>query len=112
MMGILHVAIQFPLYEYCKTRWVAGWLAGWVRVGVRVGALPHSPPLPSPVDSAALRIAEGTERQSTELTAAELVVTSAASKMVASTITYPHEASDDEAVCALSAGRRDAGSVS
>mmetsp|Transcript_19187 Transcript_19187/g.56983 ORF Transcript_19187/g.56983 Transcript_19187/m.56983 type:complete len:341 (-) Transcript_19187:196-1218(-) len=56
MMGIVHVAIQFPLYEYSKTR-----------------------------------IAENTNRGPGELTAAELVVTSALSKMVASTVTYPHE---------------------
>ncbi|KAG1656638.1 hypothetical protein FOA52_008862 [Chlamydomonas sp. UWO 241] len=56
MFGIVHVAIQFPLYEYSKSR-----------------------------------IAENTDRCSNELTAAELVVTSAMSKMVASTVTYPHE---------------------
>jgi solute carrier family 25 folate transporter 32 len=56
MFGIVHVAIQFPLYEYSKSR-----------------------------------IAARTDRVSNDLTAAELVVTSAASKMVASTVTYPHE---------------------
>ncbi|GAX83249.1 hypothetical protein CEUSTIGMA_g10675.t1 [Chlamydomonas eustigma] len=56
LMGVLHVAIQFPLYEHCKTS-----------------------------------LAEGTDRTPDELSASELVMSSAASKMVASTVTYPHE---------------------
>ena len=56
MMGILHVAIQFPLYEFSKTY-----------------------------------MAERTQRRPEELTPPELVATSAAAKMVASTATYPHE---------------------
>mmetsp|Transcript_33615 Transcript_33615/g.85117 ORF Transcript_33615/g.85117 Transcript_33615/m.85117 type:complete len:349 (-) Transcript_33615:1329-2375(-) len=57
LMGILHVAIQFPLYEFSKGR-----------------------------------IAEAGEKHSSdELTASELVYASAFSKMVASTVTYPHE---------------------
>eukprot|EP00798_Chlamydomonas_sp_ICE-L_P007428 gene7428-561_t len=56
MMGIFHVGIQFPLYEWSKSE-----LAG------------------------------RRECKADELTALELVVASGCSKMVASTITYPHE---------------------
>ena len=56
LMGIFHVAIQFPLYEYCKSQ-----------------------------------LAERQNFRSDELPASQLVVTSAFSKMVASTSTYPHE---------------------
>lgn len=56
MMGLLHVAIQLPLYEAAK-----------LRVSRERGCSPD------------------------ELRAPELVLTSAFSKMVASTATYPHE---------------------
>eukprot|EP00798_Chlamydomonas_sp_ICE-L_P031428 gene31428-6604_t len=56
MMGIFHVGIQFPLYEYSKSM-----------------------------------VAERTQRKSEDLTALELIGTSAFAKMVASTATYPHE---------------------
>lgn len=55
-MGLLHVAIQLPLYEYSKSR-----------------------------------VAEARECSLDELRPMELVMTSAISKMVASSATYPHE---------------------
>ena len=54
----------------------------------------ESPPDPSslpPMFPIQASLAQGTGRSTDELTAAELVVSSAASKMVASTLTYPHE---------------------
>ncbi|KAJ9508602.1 hypothetical protein QJQ45_012142 [Haematococcus lacustris] len=56
LAGIMHVAIQFPLYELCKAH-----------------------------------IAQRQHHTADTLTAGELVVASALSKMVASTVTYPHE---------------------
>jgi len=56
MAGILHVAIQFPLYELSKTK-----------------------------------LAERNNCTPDTLSAMELVLASAFSKMIASTVTYPHE---------------------
>jgi len=56
LIGVCHVAIQFPLYEYAKSK-----------LAERSGCSPD------------------------ELPPGQLVVASAASKMVASTLTYPHE---------------------
>ncbi|GAB4818386.1 hypothetical protein N2152v2_005432 [Parachlorella kessleri] len=61
LMGVMHVVIQFPLYEGMKSHFI------------RHPLLPH----------------EGGEKE--RLTMFELVLASAASKMVASTATYPHE---------------------
>lgn len=56
LMGVCHVAIQFPLYEYCKAQ-----------------------------------VAELNGHSTDTLSPGELVMTSAFAKMVASSITYPHE---------------------
>ncbi len=65
LVGTIHVAIQLPLYEAMKSALLQRKQAA----AAAVAALP----LPG------------------ELSAPELIAASAVSKMVASTITYPHE---------------------
>lgn len=56
LLGIIHVAVQFPVYEYAKSQ---------------------------------LSIEHG--RKVEELSIPDLIIASSASKMIASTLTYPHE---------------------
>ncbi|GMH32870.1 hypothetical protein BSKO_00704 [Bryopsis sp. KO-2023] len=56
MLGVLHVAVQFPLYEFTKSR-----------------------------------IATRGNKRTEQLTIPELIFASSTAKMVASTLTYPHE---------------------
>lgn len=56
LLGVVHVAVQFPIYEYAKSQ---------------------------------LSIKHG--KQVEELSIPDLIIASSASKMIASTLTYPHE---------------------
>ncbi|GLI63697.1 hypothetical protein VaNZ11_006746 [Volvox africanus] len=78
MAGIAHVAIQFPLYEYAKQA---------VAMHKAQQALQQAAAAGEGEPAAAASIAPGTDC----LTVPELVVTSAFAKVVASTVTYPHE---------------------
>ncbi|KAJ2840883.1 hypothetical protein FBU31_000024 [Coemansia sp. 'formosensis'] len=61
LLGVTHVAVQFPLYEHLK-RWFS-----------------------TPSDSA------GSQSTPRQLESSRILLASAMSKMVASTVTYPHE---------------------
>jgi hypothetical protein len=76
LMGIAHVAIQFPLYEATKSE-----------LAKRSGTTPSS------------------------LTIPELIFASAASKMVASTATYPHEVIRSHMHVSKSSATRSLGNV-
>ncbi|GIL51918.1 hypothetical protein Vafri_7830 [Volvox africanus] len=78
MAGIAHVAIQFPLYEYAKQA---------VATHKAQQALQQAAAAGEGEPAAAVSIAPVTDC----LTVPELVVTSALAKVVASTVTYPHE---------------------
>ncbi|KAJ9093174.1 hypothetical protein QFC21_006491 [Naganishia friedmannii] len=74
LIGVTHVAVQFPLYEQLKV-----W-AGTFRTFIRGTNLPPPPPPPG--------IANET---SDPLSSRTILACSASSKMVASCVTYPHE---------------------
>jgi solute carrier family 25 folate transporter 32 len=71
-LGLIHVAVQFPAYEMCK-----GWLVEWHKKHPK----PASELEPGETDVDAMD----------KLPVLEIVFASAASKLLASVVAYPHE---------------------